>query len=497
MTNHLEQQAAQGLRSATAGRIVQQVTQFITTVLLARLLVPEDFGLLGMTIALVGFGNLFAEFGFGTALVQRSLLREDHLISAFWVMLAAGLSISSLFFLTAPAIAWFYESPPLMELARVFALSPLLVALAAVPRALLRRSLAFSQLALIEVGATVFSGVLAVILAFRGWGVWSLAAQVLAMQAFILAATFALAAWRPLFCFSMPAVREILPFSSNLTGFGAVNYWARNIDDLLVGKFIGSAGLGIYTRAYALMLLPVTQVTTVVGDVMLPVLSSMQADHPRARALFLRMVGLVAFVAFPLLAGLLVLAEPFVLALFGSQWVEIVPVLRVLCLVGIVQAVCNPVGWIYQSQGRTDLMFRWGVAATVVLIACLTAGAAVGTLSAVAWAYLGAHMLLFYPCIAIAGALIGVQTKDVMYGIAGIGTCVAIMTSGVWLIGYLLPGQWSPWLHLLVRVPFGAALYLSLAFTLRLGVVSELRDLRAARRARPMTAAMIPVGVGE
>ncbi|HZM87395.1 MAG TPA: MOP flippase family protein, partial [Blastocatellia bacterium] len=371
----LREQVVSGVAWSTLARALQQAAQILLSVLLARLLVPNDFGLIGMVMVFSGFADSLADFGFRSALVEKRILEERHVYSIFWLTLFIGGVLTTLFVLLSPYIAAFYSEPVLTPICQFLAFNYLLGSFGIVPRALMQRRMAFRHLAGVEIIITFLSAALALSLAVLGWGVWSLVAHILGGGFARNMMFFLLCGWRPRFAFSFHAVKELFHYSINLVGFGVVNYWARNADDLLIGKLFGAAALGIYNRAYALMLLPISQLISVVTDVMFTALSSIQDDKNRTKRLYLRAMGLITLLSFPIMAGMFVVAEPFILSLYGAQWVAVAPILQILCIVGLLQSLTSPTGWIYTSQGKTDWMFWWGIFGSTTLVLGIVAGA--------------------------------------------------------------------------------------------------------------------------
>lgn len=481
----LKERTVTGIAWNTVARVIQQAIQFTLSVILARLLLPEDYGLVGMVAVFIGFATLFAEFGFSSAVVYRPDLRPIHLASIFWVNVAAGALLATVFWVAAPFVATFYETPMLVGITRAIGLNFLLSAFGIVPAALLRRRMAFDRVAALNVLAALVAGIVAVGLAYAGLGAWALVIQGLVSAASTSGLALAFSRWRPTLQFSVSAVRELLGYSSNLVGFGVINYWARNADNLLIGKFLGSAPLGIYSRAYSLMLLPISEVISVLGNVMFPALSSIQQDRARVKRIYLRAMPTIALIAFPMMLGLVVVAEPFVLTLFGERWIGVAPLLRILCFVGVIQSMCSPTGWIYTSQGRTDRMFWWGVGGSGTLIVGIVVGVLQGTVQAVALWYFLANVVICYPCIAIAGRLIDLRFSEVARSVSGPLLCAMAMAVLVWAAGHLLPASWSPATTLVVLVGLGMVSYSALVLATGLPVISELRDLiRSMRRSQ-------------
>jgi O-antigen/teichoic acid export membrane protein len=229
------------------------------------------------------------------------------------------------------------------------------------------------------------------------------------------------------------------------------------------------------------MLLPITQVIRVVSRVMFPALSSVQGDVLRVKRIYLRAVRMVAFITFPMMAGLYAVTDLFIVTVLGEQWSAVAPVFRILCAVAIVQTLCNPVGWIYQSQGRTDWLFRWGLVASGTMIAAIVVGATFGTVEAVALAYLLANLVLFYPCIAIPGKLIGMEFREVLGSVAGILACSLLMGLLVLGAGMITPATWPPAVLLGVQITTGIVTYVGLSPVLCRSCWEEVRTLLRER----------------
>jgi O-antigen/teichoic acid export membrane protein len=443
----LYREAIRGVAWTTVGRTLAQLVSFGITVVLARLLTPADFGLLGMGLVFTGFVSMFGELGFGAALVQRTDITEAHLSSVFWLNVVTGIVLAAVTAAAAPLLGLFYDEPTLVPLLRVLSLNFVLAPLTMVQTALLSRSMNFRLLAVAEIASTAVSGTAAVMAAFAGWGVWSLVCKTLVSTVVTSVALWSASQWRPQRIWDRTALRELIGFSSNLLGFMTINYWARQLDALLIGRVMGANALGLYSRAYSTMLLPVYEISGVLSRVMFPTLSKLQADKSEAKRVYLKTIGMIAVVTFPLMGMLFVLTEPFVIAIFGAHWIECAPVLRILSIVGMFQSVGTTVGWLYQSQGRTDLMFRWAIAAGFAIMASLAFGVYLGTIETVALCYAVMSVgVLAYPQFAVPGKLIGVTPADVLRAVSGPLLCtlaiIALLWSGNhWLLRGLSAGR--------------------------------------------------------
>jgi PST family polysaccharide transporter len=327
--------------------------------------------------------------------------------------------------------------------------------------------------------ATVLSGLFAIYLAFSGFGVWSIVAMYIASAAVNVAVLWIIMPWRPDLSLRWDAVQDLSKFSRNLVGFSAFNYWTRNGDNLLIGRYVGSAALGIYARSYAILLLPVWQVSGVISNVMFPALSAIQKDVERVRNLYLTSISVISLVTFPMTLGLLVVSRSFVLALFGDKWAAMIPILQVFSLLGAIQSIGTTAGWIYQSQGRTDIMFRFGLISGSIFIISFIVGLRWGALG-VAVAYTVANFLLWYPTWSIPAHLIDLDFVTMLRRLAPTFYGAGTMAFAVWVLGLVLPNGWSYATHLALQVAFGAAVYWIFVRSLRLEAYTTASNLVAS-----------------
>ena len=444
-----------------------QLVALVVSVILTRLLSPQDFGLLGMVLVFTNFASVFADMGFGVALVQKLDVTQHHKNAVFWISIVIGAVLTLIMAAAAPYIASFYNVPEVQPLAVAISLIFFINAFATVKVALLQKAMDFRKIAAAQLTSTVISGLVALYLAFSGFGVWSLVAMYIASAIVNVAVLWTITPWRPDFSLQWHALKDLTKFTLNLLGFSVFNYWTRNGDNLLVGRFVGSAALGIYARSYQILLLPVSQVSGVITNVMFPAFSAIQKDVERVKDMYLKSISIISLVTFPLTLGLLVVSQSFVLALFGDKWAEMIPILQVFCLLGLIQSIGTTVGWIYQSQGRTDIMFRWGLVSGSIFIISFIVGLRWGALG-VAVAYTVANFLLWYPSLLIPARLIDLHVVTMLRRLAPTFCGAATMAFAVWVLGLILPSGWSYATHLALQVTIGAIVYYIFVRALRL-----------------------------
>jgi O-antigen/teichoic acid export membrane protein len=466
---------------STTGTFSVAVLQFLIGVVLARILDPGDFGLIGMILVFSGFAQLLGSMGFTEALIQRKELRRAHSDSAFWITLALGATMALLLWHSAISIAGFYDEPLLEDLLRVVSITFVIRSFALVQDAMMRRTGHFRTLAAVETIASLIAGLLAIALALSGFGVWSLAWQNVAQACLTAALLWRSNHWRPHCAISVRATRDLAGFSLNLFGFSAFNYWIRNADNLLVGKYIGPEALGQYSRAYSLMLLPITHFNRAMGRAMFPALSAIQDDRERVKRIYLKANRLIALVTVPTMAGLLVVAEPLVLLLYGPKWQPMIPILQVLCLVAIKQPMDQTTGWIFQSQGRTDIMFRWGVFAGVANLLFIVVGLQWGVFG-IAVAYTARVYVTWFWLISIPGRLVGLTFPEYFVNLRPIFASGLAMASALYVLDHCCVAHLAQHERLLLLVFVGPVLYIGFLALTNPGVFRELIDLVVSSR---------------
>lgn len=446
------------LKSAGLSQIGRQGVQLVTTALLTRMLVPADFGLIGMASTIIVLLGLFRDLGTGPALIQRRDLSPSLVASVFWLNSAIGILIGAALWLLAPAGAAFFQEPRLEPVLRILALNPVLVSLGLVHQALLERQLAFRALLRVEMGAVITGAVCGVGLALAGFGVWSLVIQTLAQSVITLVGLWLSSSYRPALVWRWADLRPVARFGIGVSGFALFNYLNRNADYLLIGRFLGTEALGYYTIAYRLMLYPLQSISAVVGRVMYPTYSRLQDDDATIRRLYLKAAGGIAFITLPMVMGIMATTGPLVLTLLGERWAPSIAVLAILAPVGLVQTLATTTGALYQAKGRSDALFAWGAVSSVLYVAGFAVGLTWGIVG-VAAAYLGVTLLLAYPVFAIPFRFVGLRVRDLVDTIRRPLALSLVMFCLVTGLSFLLPGEMLDIVRLTILVVTGVTFY--------------------------------------
>lgn len=393
---------------ATAG---DRACRLVALLVLTRQLPPAAFGLVAMVLVVLRFAMVFRDMGLAEALVQKAEVSEELLSSVFFVNLLVGVAGTAIMWVCAPWTAHAFDEPQVETLLRGIAPVFLLLTLSMVQLAVLRRELNFRGLAATELTAGVVAAAVAIACALSGAGVWSLVIQELVRTAVHCAGLWMVSSFSPRMVFSWTALRPVLGFSGSVMSFSAFNYFTRNVDKAIIGAWLGPAALGLYSVAYQLVLTPLHLVQQTARTAAYPIYCRLQHDNSAIRRTFLGMAQGVGFIAFPLMGGLAVFAEPLLTAVSGAKWAVAAPILSILAIVGAIQGIESLNGAVYRAKGRAGLQLAVNVGFCLVYTMSYMVGMRWGVVG-VAAAYLTAVIALTYPTLSVPARLIGLRLTE-------------------------------------------------------------------------------------
>lgn len=350
-----------GMKWTSLSTVVNTVVQLLQYVILARLLSPDDYGLLGMITVVIVFSQVFTDLGISSAIIYYQNLTKDQLSTLYWINLLAGFFVFLAVLQLRPVIADFYHEPRLMELLILVAFIFLVTPVGQQFQFLLQKELNFNQLAKVEILSIVLGSFSAITLAFLGFGVYSQiwGQLITAGSKSIYLLVIGWKKWRPRFVFKLKGLKGVIKFGTFQMGSRTVGYFASNIDYLLIGRYLGAEALGIYNLAYQLIVIPVTKINPIVTKVAFPVFSLNQDNNEVINKSFVNMSKLLSVVTFPILIGLIACADVFVPVVFGAKWEDAIPVVQILAVLGVLRVLMNPNGSLLLGKGRADLGFIW------------------------------------------------------------------------------------------------------------------------------------------
>lgn len=426
--------------------------ELLSIVVLSRLLVPQDFGLVAMVITLMGFLRLFTDGGLSTATVQREDITHAQVSNLFWMNVALGAGMGVLLAVSAPVIAWFYREPRLVAVCLILSVTFVLSGSTVQHMALLNRQMRFTKVALIRVGSVASGVLVGVVMAWRNFGYWSLVGMHLTRPLIVFLLTWFSSTWRPQRPVRRSGTRFMLGFGANLTASSFIWSVARGMDGVLIGRLYGAASLGLYTRASTLLIRPVQQFVTPLEAVFIPTLSRLTAHPERYRRVVLKVFEVVAMTSFFFTGLSLALAEPLTLVVLGPNWGEAAPIFAGFTLAALFTPIGSVASWLLTSQGRGEDFMRCSVFGSTVAVLSFLAGLPFGPVG-VALAYSASALFIFLPFdYYVAGRHGPVSAKDLWTTLLRHLPLWAVVCGATWLT-HRLVADWVPLAQLATCVP--------------------------------------------
>lgn len=473
MPESLKQKTVKGVAWTSLNKVLDLGFGFVIGVILARLLSPSDYGLLAMIAVFSAIAFTFLDSGFGNALIRKPDLNEDDNTTAFFFNLVAGVVLFGVIWFIAPWVSAFYDKPILTPLLRAEGSLLIVASFKIVQNTQLTRALNFKAKMIIRVVSSVSGGVIGIIAAYCGLGVWALVAMHIADALISLVLLWIISPWRPRGKWSKKSFNYLWGYGSKLLASGLLDTVYSNIYPIVIGKFYSAADLGQYSRAKGYADMPSTSLTGVIQQVTFPVLSQIQDDHQRLGNNYRRMLRFSVFIIFPIMIGLAVLAHPLVVSLVTDKWAQCVPYLQIICLASMWYPVHAINLSLLQVKGRSDLFLRLEIIKkiliTVVVFICVPFGI-IGICCGSVFTSLA--------CLAIntyyTGKLINVGFVRQMMDMTP--TLLASLAMGAVVYFAVMPFG-SDVVKLAVGIPMGMVVYLAIAKICRMPELQEALDI--------------------
>lgn len=396
----LRQQATKGMFWSFIDQFISQGISFVLGIILARILLPADYGLIGMLGIFIAIANSFINSGFGTALIQKKDRNETDFSTVFFFNMAVSVIFYFILFFAAPYIASFYNAPLLESVTKVVAINFVINALMIVPRTKLNINVDFKTQTKISFVSVIISGLIGVSMAYLGYGVWSLVFQSLTATASQSILYFYFIRWKPSFVFSKTSFKDLFGFGSKLLVSGLLDTVYNNIYSLVIGKKFSAADLGYYSRAQQLESLPASNVTFMLQRVTFPILCSIQDDNARLIEAYRKLIRMAAFIIFPLMFLLVLIAQPLVILLLTEKWLPMVGLFQILCFSGMWYPIHAINLNLLQAKGRSDLFLRLEIIKKImgitVLIITIPIGLKAMVIGQVVTSFLALFMNTYY-----------------------------------------------------------------------------------------------------
>ncbi len=379
-------------------QFIRLILQIGSLTVLARILTPEDYGLVAMIAVVTGFVAMFNDLGLSMATIQREEVTHAQLSNLFWINITIGTVTTCFVFCLSPLISWFYNEPRLTMINLCLSLIFVITSFSSQHRALMQRQMRFLELSYIEILAMLLGVTVAIVGAIKGASYWAIVAMQLVIPLVTTLGVWCICDWRPALPRKKTDTRKMISFGLNVTGFDMINYFSRNLDNLLLGKFYGSSVLGIYNKAYQLMMLPIQNIRSPLNQVALPGLSSLQNDPTRYRKYYTQLISLLAFVSMPLTVFMCICSKEIILLLLGTQWIEAQEIFRVLAITAFIQPIATTRGLVLMSLGASQKYLKWGILNSTVVVIAFCVGLPWGAIG-VATGYSVANYAILIPSL--------------------------------------------------------------------------------------------------
>ena len=363
LRSDLKKKAVKGGSFIAAGRIASTLITLASVPLLARLLDPEDFGLITMVAVVMNFGRMFVDSGLSMATVQQPQITRQQVTNLFWIVSGLGLAIAVIVAAMSPAIGWFYSEPRLTMITLALSTSMVISGLSIQHQALMRRGLQFDSLAISGVVAAIAGQATGVVWAWQHHGMpddyWALVLIPIVTGLVRLVLVWWLCPWRPGWPSKRSGTKSLVTFGATLSLFNFINFFTRNADSVLIGWWWGATPLGFYDQAYKLFLAPVQNVLRPLSGVAIPTLSRLTDQKQRVTNAYLSILTILLVFLCPAVAAMAVTAQWWIDFILDEKFAESGPIFRLLCIVGIIQPISNSIGWVFVSQGKPQEMLRY------------------------------------------------------------------------------------------------------------------------------------------
>jgi O-antigen/teichoic acid export membrane protein len=396
--NRLSKRAIKNGYYSSITQVVKFLLSTTSTIVLARLLTPDDYGLIAMVAVFINLADMFKDAGLSMATVQKDKINQDEISGLFWVNVIISLFLTVLMAISAPLIVAFYGRSELSVIVLLLSISFFISGITIQHNALLQRLLRYDLIGVIQILSQIFGLIAAIFLAISGFQYMAIVINALIVSSVMSLLTLFYIPWIPSCSLSLKKIKGMLVFGGDITGFNVINYFSRNGDNILIGKYLGPGELGIYSKAYQIFMMPVNQIRIPINSVTIPVLSRLQDDPEKYNKYCSLIVEILAIISMPLTLICYLESDFIVTLMLGDGWGAAIPVFKILALYGVLQVVLGIRGSVMVSMGLTRRYFWMGTFYAVVNVIAFIIGIQYGIIG-VATAYVIVQYILFIPSL--------------------------------------------------------------------------------------------------
>lgn len=469
----LQRRVASGLTWTMVHTWGGQALSLVVFVILARLLVPEEFGLVALATVFVALAQLIVDQGLGDALIQRREITQRHIDTAFWVAITTGVVLTVAAFLLAAPIAAAVREPALAPILQVLSITFILSAFTSIPIALLSRELAFRLLAIRAVLSIIGGGVVGIGMALLDYGAWALVGQQIAAAVLSVITLWAAVPWRPRFQASRAEFNELFAFGARVVGSDILGFISRNADNFLIGVFLGTVPLGIYAVGYRILDVSQRLLINVARKITFPAFSRLQHDEPRLTSAYLRVTRVGSVLIVPGYVGLALIAPELTVLLFGQTWAESGPVAAILFLSGPVLAVQAFSGSLLYAAGHPEVVLRFRVITTLANIVGFVVALPFGILAVAAAFTIRAYVLL--PLLLVwTRRHAAVRIAEYLAQVRGTAAATLVMSAVIVALKVLGADRIGPGPFLALEVTAGALTFVAVLWLVERSLIGDV-----------------------
>ncbi|WJV40598.1 lipopolysaccharide biosynthesis protein [Raoultella terrigena] len=416
------------------------LAQLVNVVYLAKIIPPAEYGIMAMAMVIINLGTLLRDLGTSAAIIQRKELTDKLVNTVFWLNVVMGVGLFIIVILSSTVISNIYHQPKLFYVLIMLSVVFPLSSCASAHLALLERESKFRKISIIEVSSSLVSVIIAIVMANMGFGVYSLVAQAVVINAMSAIQFWIASTWRPSIrsLIDFDELKQIFGFSANLSLFNFINYFSRNADSFIIGKFMNATILGSYNLGYRIMLFPLQSLTFVAARSLYPILSKSQDDNSQISKIYLNCIFVILLITAPLMSGLAFYSVPFIKIIFGEQWHLTADILKWLAPTAIIQSVLSTAGSVFMAKGRTDILMKLGIVGAILQVSAFMIGVNYN-ISIFSMCYLIANIINFFPVMFLLMKVINGTFVSLLYKICPILTSVVAMILSLKMISVYFP----------------------------------------------------------
>ncbi|EHK2389236.1 lipopolysaccharide biosynthesis protein [Clostridium perfringens] len=456
--------------------IANQGVQFVIQIFLARLILPEEFGLIGMITVFIAISNSIIDSGFSNALIREKEVNQHDYSTVFYFNLITSIVVYVILYFSSPTISVFFAQPKLSLILRVLAITIIINAFGIIPRAILTRKINFKAQMIINISSSIVSGFIAIVLAYKGFGIWSLVFRTIIMQFIQVVMLSIINRWRPSFVFSKNSFEKLFGFGWKILVSGLIDTIYNNLYYMVIGKMYSASDLGYYTNAQKLRDIAATSISTAVQKVSYPVLSCMQNEEEVLKNMYKKIIKSSVYITFPVMFGLAIVAKPLILLLFGDNWSQSIIYFQILCLAGMLYPLHAINLNILQVKGRSDLFLKLEilkkcVAITLIAISIFSKWGIIGLI----WMKVVSSVIAFFINSYYSKSIIGYSTLNQIRDILPVLIITLFMGITTYFIGTFVPDY--NFIKILIQISFGSAFFIVTSYMFKIEEFFSILDI--------------------